>query len=226
MRYRRILRDVGVGLMGFVLILAVSYTLGRAIVPSFPQALGDLELVPTTTEVPAAVATTDEVLRAFYDRLARVKPGGTAYIRASGVIEGEFALGLVDYREWTDTGVTEGPTLDLDMKYIAGFDNEDMTLAVFARELPVGEPRSEQISVTFAGNRLLFTAKPGQCELELVDLGFTTLPPSFGSPFNAPDRIMPRFAGQVVCDGLEEIRSKELLSLVVVFNYDPDQFSF
>lgn len=29
MRYRRALRDVGVGLMGFVLILALSYTLGR-----------------------------------------------------------------------------------------------------------------------------------------------------------------------------------------------------
>ncbi|MEX1208381.1 MAG: hypothetical protein WEE36_07220 [Acidimicrobiia bacterium] len=222
MRFRRALRDVGVGLIGFVLILALSYTVGRAFVPSFPQALGNLELEPTTTKG----LTTGEVLHALYGRLAVDEPGGTAYIRASGVIEGEFALGIVDYREWTDTGVTEGPTLDLDMKYIAGSDNEDMTLAVFARELPLGDPRSEQLSVTFAGNRLLFVAKPGQCELELVDLGFTTLPPSFGSPSNAPDRIMPRFVGQVICEGLEEVRSKEPLSIVVVFNYDPEQFSF
>lgn len=224
MRYRRALRDVGVGLMGFVLILAVSYSLGRAFVPSFqfPQALGDPELVPTTTEV----LTTDEVLRAFYGHLAEDKPGGTAYIRASGVIDGEFALGIVDYREWTDTGVTEGPVLDLDMKYLAGFGNEDVSLSVFARDLPVGDPRSDQLSVTFAGNRLLFIAKPGQCEMELIELEFTTLPPSFGSPSNAPDRTMPRFVGQVICDGLEEVRSKELLSIVVVFNYDPEQFSF
>jgi hypothetical protein len=221
---QRFLRDVGVGLMGFVLILAVSYTLGRAIVPAFPQALGDLEVLPTTVaeEIGADGSLTVEQMRAD---VAGDDFPAMAFLQSSGALEGRFHLNLTDYREWQDEGVAEGPVLDLDMKYYSGFNTDDPTLTITARDLGVGTQRTEHYTVLVSWEAKTFLAKPGQCTIDLLDLRFTLLPPRFGGRADLGDRTMPVFLAQAACTDVKELRTDEAITFTVVFDYDPGQFT-
>jgi hypothetical protein len=222
--YRRVLRDVGVGLIGFVLILAVSYTLGRAIVPSFPQALGDLDLTPTTEPVEPGLDLSLTIEQMHADVAGDDFPA-VAFLQSSGALEGRFHLNLTDYREWQEEGVAEGPVLDLDMKYYSGFDSDDPTFTITARDLGAGTRRTEQYTVLVSWAAKTFLAKPGQCTIELLDLGFTTLPPAFGGRADLGDRTMPVFLAQAACSDVKELRTDETITFTVVFDYDPEQFT-
>jgi hypothetical protein len=212
-----------VGFIGFAVILAVSYTLGRAIVPSFPQALGDVDLGPTTTsgQTGGNGLLTVEQMRAD---VADDDFPAVAFLQTSGALEGRFRLNLTDYRGWQDEGVEEGPTLDLDMKYYSGFEPDDPVLTITASGLEVGAQHTEGYTVLVSWEAKTFIAQPGQCTIELLDLRFTTLPPPFGSA-STEDRTMPAFAGQAACVDVKELRTDETISLTVVFDYDPDQFT-
>lgn len=217
---RRAARDIGVAILGFALIMGVSYTLGRALVPAFPQALGDLDLSPTTTVGEGGGVLT---LEEMHEEVAADDFPAVAYVQVEGAIEGAFRLNLTDYREWQDEGVVEGPTLDLDMKYYSGYDTNEPTLTITARGLEVGSPRTERYTVVLSQGVHTFLADPGQCSIELLDLRFTTLPPAFGSA-SSDDRTMPVFLAQAVCEGVEVLRGDDTVSFTVVFDYDPDQF--
>jgi len=224
MRYSRALRDVGVGLMSFVLILAVSYTLGRAIVPSFPQALGDLGHTLTTEAVePGRDASL--TIEQMHAEIAGDDFPAMAFLQAHGALEGRFHLNLTDYREWQDEGVAEGSVLDLDMKYYSGFDSDDPTFTITAGDLGVGTQRTERYTVLVSWEAKTFLAKPGQCTIDLLDLRFTTLPPRFGGRADLGDRMMPVFLAQAACTDVEELRTDETITFTVVFDYDPDQFT-
>ncbi|HSM02611.1 MAG TPA: hypothetical protein VK960_09280 [Acidimicrobiia bacterium] len=222
MRLRRALRDAGVAIIGFALILGISYTLGRAYVPAFPQALGDAALIPSTTVVEGE----DEPLT-IEEMHAEVAADGypaVAFLQSQGVLEGRFQLNLEDYREWQDEGVEEGSTLDLDMRYYSGFDPDQPSFTITARGIEVGEIRTDRYTVVVSWEAKTFLAQPGQCAIELLDLRFTTLPPPFGAA-SSEDRTMPVFLGQAVCEDVNELRTDERISFMVVFDYHPDQFT-
>jgi len=235
MKFRRVMRDVGVAMVGFTLILGVSYTLGRAIVPSFPQALGGTDLSPSTT---VAEAGDDGrlTIEEMHADLATDDFPAMAFLQSRGALEGRFHLNLTDYRGWQDEGVEEGSTLDLDMRYLSGFDSscgsfggtcdaaDEPTFTITARGLRVGDVRTEQYTVVVAWEAKTFLAQPGQCTIELLDLAFTMLPPPFGVE-SSGDRTMPVFLGQAVCEDVKELRTDEVISFMVVFDYDPDQFT-
>jgi len=217
---RRAAGDVGVALIGFVVMLGVSYTLGRAIVPAYPQALGDIDLSPTTVEADDDRPLT---LEEMLTDVAEDDVPTMAFLQSEGALVGRFHLNLEDYREWQDEGVEEGPSLDLDMKYYSGFDGEEPSFTITARGLEIGVPRTERYTVIVSSGARTFLAKPGQCTIELLRLDFTTLPPAFGSS-SSDDRTMPVFLGQAACEDVPELRGDGTISFTVVFDYDPAQF--
>jgi hypothetical protein len=219
----RFWRDLAVAGFGFLLIFSVAFVVGRALVPAGPLALGEISAPPEGSSDGGVLSLAD-----LHAELAGDAFGSIAVLQASGAIEGTFRLGL-NYREWMEHGVLEGPALDLNMSYVSyqsGFDEfgggGDSTFTLTAPGLEVGTERTERYTIILLAAGKMYSAQDGQCVLELLELDFTTVPPFFGNI--GDDRIMPVFLGQVTCEDVKELRSDDTVSFTAVFHYDSEDF--
>jgi hypothetical protein len=230
----RFRRDLAVAGLGFLVIFSVAFVVGRALVPAGPLALGEISAPPEGSSDGGVLSLAD-----LHAELAGDAFGSIAVLQASGAIEGTFRLGL-NYREWMEHGVLEGPALDLNMSYVSyqsGFDefggggegadgvvdqDLDSTFTLTAPGLEVGTERTERYTIILLAAGKMYSAQDGQCVLELLELDFTTVPPFFGNI--GDDRIMPVFLGQVTCEDVKELRSDDTVSFTAVFHYDSEDF--
>lgn len=208
MRGHRALRDLGVGLIGFALILAVSHTVGRAMVPSFPQALGNIEIPRVGDGGSSEVSVVS--LRADLAPLERP----VALLQASGAVDGRLLLDRGESQGgiFLPEDYEEGDELLL-VDVNVRFSGSGSALTVVADQMPTDQPRSEGMTVVLTSGQQTFTAGRGACTLELVESGYTVLSRPWGQV------LVPHFAGSLVCDEVSELRSGDLVSFIAVFDY-------
>ena len=203
----RLRRDLLVALMGFGVVFALVYVMGRAFLPS-----SDL------TESVAQSADTEHVLldELRADLADRVD---TAVIEVSGAMAGRSVLSHADSPFlWVPQGTPPeehrpGGPVDLDVRYAGG----GVTLAIKADQMEEGQARSERLTIVLNMGRRSFNAHPGECTLELTRSGSVLDP----TPTGAVGLLLawPYFAGHMTCREIADIRSGDTVSFTAVFTY-------
>ncbi|HSM02613.1 MAG TPA: hypothetical protein VK960_09290 [Acidimicrobiia bacterium] len=200
---RRLLRDVGAATVAFVIVFAAGYLGGRAAMPAFRAAVGDVPL--------EADAGTGEVsivsLRA--DLAAAELPA--AVLASTGVVEAQM---LLDRGESLVSGLflpseDEPEAIDLNTRFTGG----DASLTIKADQMAREEARTEGMTIVLTANGMTFNPRAGMCTLELRDFGFTTVQRPWGQA------SLPWYGGSLTCRDVPELRSGEPLSFTAVFEY-------
>jgi hypothetical protein len=197
-------QDLLFGLVAFLVVVATIYTVGRAAMPVFRSALGDIELSSAGDGGSGEVSVV--ALRADLARFERP----VALLQASGAVDGRV---LLDHGEaqggfFMSNGF-DGSVVPINVR----FSGSGVVLTLIADQMPVGEPRSEGMTVVLTKDGQTFTAARGACTLELIDSGYNTISRPWGQA------LTPYFAGHVTCGDLSELRNGTLVSFVAVFDY-------
>jgi len=199
---RRLARDLMAAVAAFVVVFAVGYIGGRAAMPSFRLAVGDLPV--QGTDATAEVSTTELLA----DLAALDGPG--AVMAASGAIESRL---LLDHGEGLSNNALLLPSDDepsaLDVH--ARFTGAEGSLTIKADQMERGEARTEGMTIVFASDGLTFNPRPGMCTLRLDDFGFTTLQRPWGKV------SVPWYEGSLTCSEVPELRTEQAVSFTVVF---------
>ena len=199
---RRLARDLMAAIAAFAIVFAVGYIGGRAAMPTFRLAVGELPV--EDTDASGEVSLVD--LRADLASLE----GPAAVMAATGAIEGRL---LLDHAEGLSNNALllpsedEPPALDVH----ARFTGAEGSLTIKADQMARGEARTEGMTVVFASEGLTFNPRPGMCTLELDDFGFTTMQRPWGKI------SVPWYEGSLTCSEVPELRSEQAASFTVVF---------
>lgn len=204
---RRVAGDVLAAFVAFLIVFAVAYVVGRAAMPVFRLALGDIELVSAGDGGAGEVSVV--ALRA--DLAPFERP--VALLQASGAVEGRVLLDRGEARgENRFPGdLQEGSEALIDVN--VRFSGPDAVLTLIADQMPVGEPRSEGMTVVLTVGVQTFNAPRGACTLELIESGYRILSRPWGQ------LLTPYFAGHLACGEVAELRSGTPVSFVAVFDY-------
>ncbi|MEX2419417.1 MAG: hypothetical protein WD652_03470, partial [Acidimicrobiia bacterium] len=188
------------------LVFAVGYTTGRALVPTFG---------PRLEAVVADFGSEPGLLAGLSAELDSVAVPA-AIIEISGSVEGRFVLDVADVPLAFESLGSEGPDygpnmpVDLDARYSA----RGVTLALVADQVAAGMPRTEAITVAVSVDGRSFSARPGDCTLELATSGYD--PEKSGSGFFIYWQV---FTGHVICTDIADIRGGEPISFTAVFDH-------
>lgn len=205
-------RDLGVALIGFGIMFSLVYMVGQLLLPSSGSSLDRL------------VAQGEESKSSLIDDLSVELAAVTdpaALISYTGAVEGRHVLDVVTVPYvWVPVGpeldayAPDGP-VDIHVSYSRG----GMTLSVVADQAVAGSPRAAGMTIVFTVDGRSFTAKSGDCALELSRSGYTL----DLTPTGAAGLVLatPYFAGHVSCEDVADIRSGDTISFSVVFRYEP-----
>ena len=216
-RRTRAVRDLGFALLFFVTVFAISYVAGRAFLPLEVEVLAQGGDQPQADEpVTESIELGPSSLAALYEETDEFHHVG-AVAEVAGTVNGRFVLDRFEWDEWIDHGVPEGPLLDLDATYLG----EGATVRISARQMEEGVPRTDGLTVILNADGKAFNAQPGDCSLELVSLEFVELPGRLGMTGLPERRNMPRYTGEILCNGVADLRGEGSVSFALVFVYDP-----
>lgn len=197
-------------------MLGFSFVAGRLFLPFEPEVLAQGES-RTIEEAPDGPITVDPSwLPDLHDRADEFDHVG-AVLDVTGSVTGRFVLRDFEWDEWIDHGVPEGPLLDLD----AAYSGDGASVRIAAREMEEGVPRRDRFTVIINAGGQAFNALPDDCTLELVSLEFVDLPGRLGMTGLPERRNMPRYTGEIVCNGVTDLRGEGEVSFALVFVYDP-----
>lgn len=214
MRTPRPLRDLGLAVVVFGLVFAVSYVSGRSFIPIEVEVLAQGDEPPIAEASATIDASRLPELHSRLDSIAH--PASVAEV--VGAVEGRFVIDHFEWDEWIDHGVPEGPPFDLEV----GYTGEGATLRISARGLHEGVPSTERMTVILNAAGMAFSAQPGECTLELVSLEYIVLPGRLGMTGLPPERNMPKYTGQILCQDVADLRDGGTVSFAIVFDYDPE----
>jgi hypothetical protein len=200
-------RDLLFGLVAFLVVFATVYIVGRAAMPVFRSALGDIELADAGDGGAGEVSVV--ALRA--DLAPFERP--VALLQASGAVDGRVLLGHGEAQGgfFLPDDFEEGSVVPVDVN--VRFSGSGAVLTLIADQMPVDEPRSEGMTVVLTSGGQTFNAARGACTLELIDSGYSILSRPWGQV------LTPHFAGHLACGEVSELRSGNLVSFVAVFDY-------
>jgi hypothetical protein len=203
-------RDLLFGLVAFLVVFATIYTVGRAAMPVFRSALGEIEVAGAGDGGGGEVSVV--ALRAELAPLERP----VALLQASGAIEGRFVLDRGESAASTGgfffpsdlEGSGEG-AIDVSVR----FTGAGAALTLVADQMPINQPRTDRLTIVLTSDGQTFNAARGACTLELIDAGYSTVTRPWGQV------SIPHFAGHLACNDVSELRNGTLVSFVVVFDY-------
>ena len=189
-------------IVAFVIVFAVGYIGGRAAMPAFRAAAGDIPL----QEVDSSGEVSIVALRAD---LVSAVDGAGALMAASGAVEGRF---LLDRVESLVNGLflpsdDEPEAIDLHVR----LTGDDAALTIKADQIGRGESRTDGMTVVMTSDGSMFNPTPGMCTLSLDDFGFTTIQRPWGKA------SIPWYVGTLTCVEVPELRTDQTVSFTAVF---------
>ncbi|MEX0825989.1 MAG: hypothetical protein WD184_04440 [Acidimicrobiia bacterium] len=211
MTTRAIRQDLSGALIGFGVVFAFVFIVGRIFLPS--SGLGIAQVVAQGADQETSL------LDELGVELAALNQDG-AVIEWSGAIAGRSVLDHVSIPfVWVPSDATgaymrDGP-VDVNARYSRGGG----TLAVIAGQAMAGQARTAAMTVLFTIDGQSFTSRSGDCSLELSRSGYHL----DLTPTGAAGLVIatPYFTGHVICKDVAEIRSGETVSFTAVFRYEP-----
>ena len=194
--------DLRVAVIGFGVVFAVVYAMGRVFLPSIGATIAHLDL-------PAD----DSPVLDLRLHLATLHPPA-AVLDATGALEGRFALDRTVFvspfgRPERIVNIGIDVPVDIDVKFSGG----GVVLTLVAEQVAVGEPRLDRMTVVLTVEERTFSAKPGNCAIDLSKSGVLTRNTGLGRA------ISPSYSGQVTCSDVAELRTGTLISFTAVFEY-------
>lgn len=199
-------RDLLAAAATFGLVFAVGYTTGRALVPTFG---------PRLETVVADFGSEPGLLAGLSAELDSVAVPA-AIIEISGSVEGRFVLDHADVPIVFESLGSEGPDygpnmpVDIDARYSA----TGVTFTLIADQVAAGLARAEGMTVAVSVDGRSFSARPGDCTLELSTSGYD--PEEARSGFFI---YWQAFTGHIICTDIADIRGGEPISFTAVFDH-------
>lgn len=211
-------RDLLVALIGFSLVLSVTFIAGRLLVPAgrLPAIVASPPITSPDT-VPGEPVDPRQSARV---QLAQMEGHGAVVL-----FSGESGYALTNVELLSDATCFDcspddprSIERDLGVDIHVRFSGGDAAITLRADFVEVGVPRTEGLVMAISGSGLAYNAGPGQCTVDLAHSEHYKYPGSIGFFLE-----IKSFGGEIECADLEELRGGPTASVFVVFGYQEER---